>query len=490
MSTEAGQQGPEAYELADDRWIAAPKRASKRAPERAREPSRERSARGFARTAGAVIGALALACGWLAWASAARPPRTTAVIADLGELVAAPSGVVELRFDQPIAPLDPAAVTVEPPAPFSLEQAGAAIRLRFDEPLDYATGYTVTLEASGRSTGAHGPVSATFATADATVDTLIRDLGAQPGAPVDTSLPDRVVRQQLAAAGSQQVLLEAPVILEHAATADIAAAIVADEAGATRVVVRSILHGADVPLFDLRGASVRSLQASRSGGYLGFVADGGGGGIAPGYESALLLVPADDPGAVPRVVAGFDGGALRVRQWAPVPRGSGLVVLTEDGELPGLDPLGRGQPTRLGDGLRVDSLDGAAPGGAGLLATVGGVRMLVDPDLKVVTPLADTPLAAMPVPAVAAAAGADGRDALVLDGRALLQAGQSERMGRVCLSPNAEYAAVELLPASGVSDGLPLAPGIAGTTTRFVRLEDGASSRGATGMASSWCAAP
>lgn len=179
-----------------------------------------------------------------------------------------------------------------------------------------------------------------------------------------------------------------------------------------------------------------------------------------------------------------------MRQWAPVPRGSGLVVLTEDGELLGLDPLGRGQPTRLGDGLRVDSLDGAAPGGAGLLATVGGVRMLVDPVLKVVTPLADTPLAAMPVPAVAAAAGADGRDALALDGRALLQAGQGERMGRVCLSPNAEYAAVELLPASGVSDGLPLAPGVAGTTTRFVRLEDGASSRGATGMASSWCAAP
>jgi hypothetical protein len=57
----------------------------------------------------------------------------------------------------------------------------------------------------------------------------------------------------------------------------------------------------------------------------------------------------------------------------------------------------------------------------------------------------------------------------------------------VCLSPNAQYLAVELQDPQGEPDGYPNVSGRAGSTTYFVDLATGRADRAIAGFAASWC---
>jgi hypothetical protein len=57
----------------------------------------------------------------------------------------------------------------------------------------------------------------------------------------------------------------------------------------------------------------------------------------------------------------------------------------------------------------------------------------------------------------------------------------------ICLSPNAQYLAVEVQDPEGEPDDYPLVSGRTLTTTYFVDLETGAANRAIAGFASSWC---
>ncbi|MFT4030380.1 MAG: hypothetical protein QM675_10940, partial [Protaetiibacter sp.] len=61
------------------------------------------------------------------------------------------------------------------------------------------------------------------------------------------------------------------------------------------------------------------------------------------------------------------------------------------------------------------------------------------------------------------------------------------RIGAVCLSPNGQYLAVEVVPGGATPDDYPNAPGWSGTTIYYVDAETGAFSRGVTGMSADWC---
>jgi hypothetical protein len=57
----------------------------------------------------------------------------------------------------------------------------------------------------------------------------------------------------------------------------------------------------------------------------------------------------------------------------------------------------------------------------------------------------------------------------------------------ICLSPNAQYLAVELQDPEGEPDNYPNVSGRTLSTTYFVDLETGAANRAIAGFASSWC---
>ena len=66
-------------------------------------------------------------------------------------------------------------------------------------------------------------------------------------------------------------------------------------------------------------------------------------------------------------------------------------------------------------------------------------------------------------------------------------ASPTTRIGRVCLSPNAEFVSIESVSTEGQPDGAPIAPGSSNTTTAFVRVSTGETVRSVIGGLSDWC---
>jgi hypothetical protein len=57
----------------------------------------------------------------------------------------------------------------------------------------------------------------------------------------------------------------------------------------------------------------------------------------------------------------------------------------------------------------------------------------------------------------------------------------------ICLSPNAQYVAVEVADSEGVPDEYPNLGSRTGTTTYFIDIETGTSNRSVRGIEASWC---
>ena len=487
-------------------------------------------ARGFGRRV-AALAAIAVLAVSLGVANGVQGPRLASLELGPELLVSRADQRVLLRANQAVD-VAPESVSLTPAAPFEVSVDGSAVTLVIRDTLDYATEYTVRARLRGAATGAERTVSARFSTPAPVTRTLSRsDEG------------DRVLGQTLAAPGGSREVLAADRIQEYAPLGDRIAAVVRAEDGTADVVLHDVDAGGEgaanggpgdgsaaggggtggaasggdpAVAANLRFERIAGLRGEARSGTVGFV---GTGETTDGtrYERALLLWDARTV-ASPLQAVGAPGEApLDVRDWRFVPGTTSVVVLDARGRLflfraftdEALVPLGA-----------AEALGGFLPGTASLAVAAGGRARIVDLSASQTLTAEEPPALAepeldAPVPAAAeddpatprAPVLRSPREALVVEGEAgsgsgerlvlrspdgarpvFSPAAERTRIGRVCLSPNAEYVAVETISVEGRPDGYADAAGFTHTTTSYVRIDDARAVGSAIGGRSDWCA--
>ncbi len=464
----------------------------------ARAALRERAGlRRFRRSWTALVLSLAVAAAALGTASALQGPRVSSASLNAAAAVERAGQRLVIRADQPLTAVDAADVEVSPEAAVEVSTDGAQLTLRFTGLLRYATEYRVSVAVHGAATGIAGRLEHSFATPDIDVDTLVRH-------GEGTDAPDRVVRQPLAGSGAGTTLLEAPRIQEYARAGSLVAAVVLDAEGHPGIELASTDDGLTTTVSTPPARTIRRLGANASGDLLGFIVDGEGAGAT----STLYLLDLTDGSWVPRAVDGPDGSPLAAMDWLMVPGTGSLVVQAQDEQLYLVDALHpETAPAPLG---RHTELRGFLP---------GTLRLVVaDPDRGAIVDLAQGTTTTLTLPvaeperglypdavtltsdASYAALYVDPMGASDAGVRSVLYAvnaagtrelfrppNATSRIGAVCLSPNGQYLAVELVPGGSTADGYPIRIGWRDTTTFFVDAHTGAVRRSVAGMLADWC---
>jgi len=466
-------------------------------PADARTVFRERSARRrFHRTWLAVIGVLAVAAAGLGVASIAQGPRLASATINAAAATERAGQRLVLQSDQPLAAVEPDDVTVEPQAPIELTADGGRLTVRFTGMLRYATEYRVSVPVRSAATGAASRLDYRFATPDVATFSLLRH---QPGG--DDS--DRVVRHSLSGATDDVTMFEAPRIQEYVPLGEAIAAVVLDAAGAPSLVLVGP-DGTPTPVSVPPARGIRSLKVAASGNLLGYLLERED---AAGVTT-LMVLDLSDASWVPLEVRGPADTALSALEWTFVPGRTSVVVQALDQQLYLVDPVAGSAATPLGQHTEL----------RGFLT--GTLRLVVaDPDRGAIIDLAegtttnlDLPLAVVPPGLYPDAFVLTSSESYVelytnpmghaeVGARSILYrvdaggtrelfrpATATSRIGAVCLSPNGQYLAVEVIPGDTTRDEYRDAPGWSGTTIYYVDATSGVTSRGVAGMAADWCA--
>jgi hypothetical protein len=462
-----------------------------------------RRARGWRRSVLATVGILSVAVAGLGLAGTFRAPHLDDASVAAATALLRPDQRLVLQADQEIEPVEASDVRISPATPIEVSADGRAVTVRFPGMLRALTEYTVSVDVRGASTGVAGSWEYAFTTPDLDVAVLVRDL----------ERPDEVVRRAVSG-DDPEVLFRADRIQEFALTPDGVAAIVLDEsatgpaAAAGRVVLapegETITQEISLP----GEGRLQQLHASETTGRIGFTFSSTDTRDPEAVSSRLLLFDPLDPSGVVRPVTGLDGEPVSVIDWMFVP-GTPYLVAHTFGEAVLLvdtsDP--EAVPAPLGEHAE---LRGFLPGTLRLVVAdplSGGLLDLRDGGTSEFTPPDDgleegvyrgALLALTEDRYVEVVSRPSGDSGFVLDYEVLLvdeegavtiyDPPEGVPIRAVCLSPNAQFLAVELQDPAGEPDGYPNLPGRTASTTYFVDLETGSANRGIQGFASSWCA--
>lgn len=458
----------------------------------------EPGGRGFARAALTTILVLVLVAGVLGVVNALQGPRLgNAVVNALAATIRVDQRVV-LEANQPLAALAAEQVRIEPAVPIEVSAEGNTVVVQFPGLLDYATEYTVTAEVRGLTTGVAGTLRHSFTTPDVSVYSLVRS--------GDAGGPDRIVRSTISGAGEDAVVYEAPRIQEYAIQNDMVLAVSLDEQDRPSLQATTFDDGVTTTLKTPAAQNIRRLHIARGETLIGYLVDGpaSGGNRAQG---TLYIYDLADPSGVAREIQGPGGTKLSVMDWEFVPGTTSIVVQASDQQMYVIDAVYGGEPVPLG---QHSELRGFLPGSADLIVADALEGSLVDLRTNEQTVLqlpqaqVDPSLYPGKVELLApdryvemyvsfdAGGGGNYASALYVTGpdgtRELYRpADAASRIQDYCLSPNGEYAAVEVVPGGTAPDGYPVVPGYAGSTIYFVDVENGAVSRGVQGMMPDWC---
>lgn len=472
----------------------------------------------------AVFAILGLLAAGLAGANLVQPPRLSTVDANSSLLISRTDQRVQLHLSQPIDPVAPSSVTVAPSTPIDVASDGSALTIRFLEMLDTGTEYRIEARVRGAATGSDGTVSAVVRTPDPVTYTLSRS---EEG--------DRLLGHRLQQPGATHTAFSAPHIQEYASTAAGLAVITRDDTGHAALAIHSESTRGDSgpgfaatdPFRIMSSGHLGQLRSETNSGVIGVVASGVGDDSTE-YDRTLLVI--DPATVIVSTVVAPDGSAMPVRDWRFIPGTTSLVYQSPDGRLFGWEAAP--DPRSFDLGVSGDLL-GFIPGttmlaigdesGASLIDLSGVVTGTLDatpPRTPVAAPADSDPRALIALPPDAslarvappesellpAPAAVDSRStgsalgdgSLVVNGSVVVHesgvtrtiftpAAETTRVGRVCLSPNAEYAAIETISSEGEPDGRPVAPGFTQTTTNYVRIDTGETTRSAVGGISDWC---
>ena len=410
-----------------------------------------RDARGdrrFRRALLTVVVALAVACAGVAAIGIAQGPRLSSLRVD--EIAVTHQAGQQLRIftNQAIAQVDDSQVTIEPAAPHTIDVSGDVIAITFGHALRYDTEYTVRIDGvTSPYVSIASTVTARFTTAKADAWLLAR------GVPSDV-----IVRTTLS--GDREQVYAGTRIQSFAVLKDALAIATVGTDHLSTLSITSLdgVHSEQVPLPS--GTSLRGLAVDPGGTVLGFqLTSLGGGVIAPDTLYLVDLEAGRD--LVP--VTGLDGTPLRAIDWQFEPSG-GILALTNEGMLTRIGTDGLAVPLGRVDSLGEISADGQSvivgdSEGVAVLDLVSGSRTpFVIEGIGDRVPILDTAelVGSDDVVLVAITPEQGGvTSELLVAGGGEVRSVFSTTGGAIAgftVSPNGQYAAVELVPDVSAAD--------------------------------------
>ncbi|MFT4216605.1 MAG: hypothetical protein QM619_05385 [Micropruina sp.] len=330
----------------------------------------------FWRSSLIVCAVLALIAIGLGAAGVARRPDLVSASIAVDRAVDIGGERLVLKARMPLAPVDPAQVSVTPAASFTVQTKESTVTVRFLGPLAYGTEYRVAI-AGVRSqyTNTVADWSYTFGTSPTTLYTLIAHRGA--GADDDTVVSN--------GDAGQTPLLAASEIEDYVVTRTLLVALTHPDADSSALVAVNREDGSNVEVKAPAVALLTGLSAAPDGSKFGYLASGQDGGRT--YESTLFIADADNPAAPPVEVTAGDT-PLAVLDWLFVPGANAVVVVNaqEQAFLIYLD--GDTPPVPLGS---LAQLVRFLPGSSTLMAEGAGKQVLLDLATGLTSDIENTP---------------------------------------------------------------------------------------------------
>ncbi len=462
----------------------------------ARGGRRARRARRFVWPLVAVIGALALVATGGAVLTTVQGPRATAVSVDPQAAVEAAGSRLIVTTTQSLAEIDPAQITVEPAAEFTVDTSGRQVGIRFTLPLRDETDYRIRIDdVEGIGGGPTSTIDESFTTPPLEVFVLQRG-----GAGED----DTIFRTELDGQEADPVFSHAH-IEDFRATSTHLAIVSEDGAGDSAIIVtrRDGTGQRELPLPG-RGV-VTNLQTADRGDLIGYTftdADIGAGGS---NESALFTASLADARAEDEPAAlTIEGGDARIDDWRFVPGTDAVLMLGFDSTLALVSADG-GPPVALGNAV---SIDGIARGSTEAIVQRAGGLVAIDLASADERPLPVTDPAAGETQSVVALPGdadsslrvlsrLDGftvlsTDVAVVDDsgavRPVFEVDPADQLMHTCVSPSSRYAAMLVAPDAVDNPYDPyLLPLPERLQTHIVDLGTGEEVAALTGFDISWC---
>ncbi|HXH34113.1 MAG TPA: hypothetical protein VNJ54_06835 [Plantibacter sp.] len=463
--------------------------------------------RAFGRVLAIVLVVLVAIGGGAALIGLTQGPKLVRTVVDPTGLVESWGQRVVLAVNQPIAPLDTAAVSVEPSADFELSAADGNITLTFPQPLAYATEYRITVDGVRAPGGGPAATIATaFSTPAAQGFSLVRSPAPDGGSDA-TKRDDRIVR--LALDGADPVIAyEAPKIQEFATVGDRLIVVDQEAGGLSRIVVVDTTDGSTEEVELPMGGMVTSLQTAPAQSRVGFLFTEQSFGRDGGDNLTLYSFELrdGDVAAAPERVGGIDGEPVQAAEWSFVPRTASMLVRTVDNSLELLDPSAATPPVLLG---RASLISSYIPGTTKVVVEqVDGVVVLdlatgesVPFVLPSVAPteipgqlvaLSDSLSARIYADYDREAGTTEQRVLAIKDGATaeLYTPDDGAVVWSLCASPNAEYVAVVVIPdfADAGFDGYANAPMPNAPRIDVVDARTGTVVGSQAGFDLSWCA--
>lgn len=466
------------------------------------ESPRARVRDAFTRRLLGTIVVLAVIAGGFAFASVVQGPRLSAAKVDAQRATMLAGQQLVIEVNQPVASFDADDVSVEPAASVSAVADDRLITVTFDEPLDYASEYTVRVPGVvGAFQGVPATLEYSFETPDEQVYSLVRrSLDGEP---------DLIQRKSFTEPGGE-IVFTAPRIQEFAHAGEVVAAVTIDDAGANELFVADVEQDVPQEIALPMGAVVRDLEASTTNPLIGYLVSTPPVDGVRAQDSALYI--ADLTGAAggpPQPVVGLDGEPIKVASWTFVPGTTAVVVQDFEQSVFLVDAFGSAPVTPLGVHSEVR---GFVPGTSRLV--------VADPDRGSMIDLTDgtTTTVDLPLPSLGDA-DYPGRLTMTGDDRYVLSvvtvvvqpdgstsiasrlaevdatetrdvftpASEGSIIREYCISPNGRYAAVTTSDAQGRPDGYAGLPGYTESTMSIVDLSNGAVEFSQSGGFSDWC---
>ncbi|TPW72964.1 hypothetical protein [Schumannella sp. 10F1B-5-1] len=447
------------------------------------------------RTLAIVVAALVVVVGGLALGNAVRPPGVVRADYDGSALVEQQGARVVLHLDRAVEGLKKADITVVPAASFSFQKSGAAVTLTFPDRLKYGVDYRLSLRLPG--SGERTTLEQRIRTPWPTVRTLLRD-APDPDA-------DQILSRSLDG-GATTVDFAAPRIAEYAELPSQLAVTTLDDNGAATLQLITLPERSADTITTPEHASIDLLRSSGPSGLLGYTLTTPPG-VEPALDHVLEFYDPTSAAGIGTPITGLDGQPLSVLDYVWVPGTTSLVAQATDQSLLLIDPTRGDAPVPLGSH---GELRGFLPNTSTLVVADPDGGSTIDLTTGETTPLA--------VPGDEQPAGdyrgevtvldAEGRYLEVVsspdftrgatDFRVVLAgpdgarelyrpADDGTRIRQACLSPNAQYLAVETVSPEGRSDDYPQTPAFTAISTVVVDVSTGAVARGLPGFDPSWC---
>jgi len=284
-------------------------------------PVEARSSRSFRRTFGWTVAALLVLCGVFLALGYLQGPKLSSAQVDADAVVTSSDQTLRLFVNQSIAPVDSAAVSVEPAAEATASSDGDLVSVQFEQPLDYNTDYTVTVEGVvSPSGGPETTLSYSFTTGEPELYYLDR------GVPNDEIIRTGMSSQE------RSVVFAGEGIQEFVPVGDVVAFTTAAADRTGTLMLANPDTGVSEQVLLPEVGEVADLDATRSGALLGFTISSDDPGPIAAISHTLYTVDLDR-GRDVVAVTGLDGEPMRVVGWQFVPGSTTIVAITTESTL-------------------------------------------------------------------------------------------------------------------------------------------------------------